>query len=88
MPLNSDNVDPIGVAFDVRVINIFKRNRFVALEFDEILFELTTSGVATTPQMLQAMLDELVERERLTLGEYDGTLYYRYDNRLGFRPPR
>jgi hypothetical protein len=85
MPLNSNELDDVDSATDVRLLGLFKRNRGLAFELDEVQFEATLQGLELTRDEISSLRGELVERKRLYLGEKDGRLYYRYDNWLGFR---
>jgi hypothetical protein len=85
MPLNSDELDDIDRSADVRLLGLFKRNRALAFELDEIQFEANLLGLELTRSDLQILLNDLVRRRRLALGEKDGRVYYRYDNWVGFR---
>ena len=56
MPLNPEDVEPIGQTLDGRVLSFFKRNRGLAFEVEEIFFELSKAGVVTTRESVEAVL--------------------------------
>jgi hypothetical protein len=88
VPIESEEADFIGRGLQDSILLFFKRHRFTAFSADEVLFELGVVGVMTTRELLASELTELCRLERLITFERDGEIYYRYDNRLGLRPPR
>jgi hypothetical protein len=88
MPVDPEEADFAGRSLQGSILLFFKRHRFAGYSADEILFELGAVGVVTNRERLAIELNQLVVTERLFLFESDGEVYYRYDNRLGFRPPR
>jgi len=70
------------------VLTFLKENDF-AYSAEELVLELKAYAVHASLQAVEAALEALLQRERLEISQ-PGTrpIYYKYDRRLGFRPPR
>jgi hypothetical protein len=88
VPLQPEQFDELGLTLRGSVLEFFKRNRFLAYSTDEIISGLVGVGVAVTNEELSSVLEQLVRSQRVARQEQGGEIYYRYDNRLGYRPPR
>jgi hypothetical protein len=72
-----------------RAIDSFLReNRALAFSVEELLFELDEMGIPSDREAVEDALSNLIRRGYVEAKTLRGTLYYAYDDTLGFRPPR
>ncbi len=85
-PLSPEEFQANKDGVDKALLVVFKSHRSVAYPLDEMLFELGALGVISTREDVHRALLDLVAKRRLAVVAIEETVYYRYDNRIGFGP--
>jgi hypothetical protein len=88
VPLREDE-SYAGRRDDYRAILWFLRRNFdLAYTAEEVMFELGSLEIVLTLADVEENFKSLLERERAESRTVRGAVYFKYDRRFGFRPPR
>ena len=70
------------------ILTVLRTDPNAALSVAELVIEVGFLGVQADFVSVEAALATLRQRGLLITDEIDGTLYFSYDDRFGFRPSR